>query len=199
MNLANKITISRLFLVIVMLVIVLVCHACGAYEALSGYGWAKMVAGGIFVVAAYTDHLDGHIARSRNMVTTFGKFLDPIADKLLVNSTFILFCAGIFPDIRISALIVVIMVGRDIIVDAIRMIAVEKQQVIAASIWGKLKTVMQIIGLTACFFLPTSVNWLAGQWYSVASWLIYAAAACSLLSGADYFWKSRKIVLEGIR
>lgn len=189
MNLANKITISRLFLVVAMIVLVLVCSGDAA---LANYGWAKIVAGGIFLVAALTDFLDGHIARSRGLVTTFGKFLDPIADKVLINSTFILFTAGIFPDIRLSAIITIIMVVRDIIVDAIRMIAVEKQQVIAASKWGKLKTVMQIVALGTIFFIPV-------KFIEVGYALAWVAATVSLFSGIDYFWKSRKIVLEGIR
>lgn len=189
MNLANKITVSRLFLVVAMIVLVLICSGD---SSLANYGWAKIVAGGIFLVAALTDFLDGHIARSKNMVTTFGKFLDPIADKVLINSTFILFTAEIFPNIRLSVIITIIMVARDIIVDAIRMIAVEKQVVIAASKWGKLKTVMQIVALGTLFFIPV-------KYIDVGYVLAWVAAAVSLLSGIDYFWKNRKIVLEGIR
>ena len=191
MNLANKITVARMVLVLGLLVLLL----CAPNSALDGYGWAKIVGGIVFAVAAFTDFLDGHIARSQNMVTTFGKFLDPIADKLLINSTFIIFAAKVFPDVSILPVIAVIMVGRDIMVDAIRMIMVDKKVVIAASKLGKLKTVTQIIAIIALFFLPTSVKWCSGEWYSISACLTYLAAAISLISGADYFWKNRKPLL----
>lgn len=191
MNLANKITVARMVLVLGLLVLLL----CAPNSALDGYGWAKIVGGVVFAVAAFTDFLDGHIARSQNMVTTFGKFLDPIADKLLINSTFIIFAAKVFPDVSILPVIAVIMVGRDIMVDAIRMIMVDKKVVIAASKLGKLKTVTQIIAIIALFFLPTSVKWCSGEWYSISACLTYLAAAISLISGADYFWKNRKPLL----
>ena len=149
----------------------------------------------MFAIAAFTDFLDGHIARSKGMVTTFGKFLDPIADKLLINSTFIIFAGHVFPDVSILPIIAIIMVGRDIMVDAIRMIMVDKKVVIAASKLGKLKTVTQIFAIIALFFLPTSVSWCNGTWYSISAWMTYLAAAISLISGADYFWKNRKPLL----
>ena len=191
MNLANKITVARMVLVLGLLVLLL----CAPSSALDGYGWAKIVGGIVFAVAAFTDFLDGHIARSQNMVTTFGKFLDPIADKLLINSTFIIFAAKVFPDVSILPVIAVIMVGRDIMVDAIRMIMVDKKVVIAASKLGKLKTVTQIIAIIALFFLPTSVKWCSGEWYSISACLTYLAAVISLISGLDYFWKNRKPLL----
>ena len=192
MNLANKITVARMVLVLGLLVLLL----CAPNSALDGYGWAKIVGGIVFAVAAFTDFLDGHIARSQNMVTTFGKFLDPIADKLLINSTFIIFAAKVFPDVSILPVIAVIMVGRDIMVDAIRMIMVDKKVVIAASKLGKLKTVTQIIAIIALFFLPTSVKWCSGEWYSISACMTYLAAAISLISGIDYFWKNRKPLLS---
>jgi len=192
MNLANKITVVRMALVIAMIALLL----CVPNEALSGYGWAKITGGAIFAIAAFTDFLDGHIARSKNMVTTFGKFLDPIADKLLINSTFIIFASNVFPDVSIFPIIAVIMIGRDIVVDAIRMIMVDKQVVIAASKLGKLKTVTQIVAILSLFFLPTNVSWCVGEWYSISACLTYLAAGISLLSGIDYFWKNRKPLLS---
>ena len=192
MNLANKITVTRMFLVVAMIALLLIAPS----EALSGYGWAKITGGVVFAIAAFTDFLDGHIARSRNLVTTFGKFLDPIADKLLINSTFIIFASNVFPDVRVLPIIAVIMIGRDIIVDAIRMIMVDRQVVIAASKLGKLKTVTQIVAILALFFLPTNVSWCVGEWYSISACLTYLAAAVSFVSGVDYFWKNRKPLLS---
>ena len=191
MNLANKITVERMVMVVGMIALLL----CAPDSALTGYGWAKIVGGIVFAIAAFTDFLDGHIARSKGMVTTFGKFLDPIADKLLINSTFIIFAGQVFPDVSILPIIAIIMVGRDIMVDAIRMIMVDKKVVIAASKLGKLKTVTQIFAILALFFLPTSINWCNGTWYSISAWMTYLAAAISLISGADYFWKNRKPLL----
>ena len=191
MNIANKITVARMVLVVGMIVLLL----CAPSEALAGYGWAKIVGGVVFAIAAFTDFLDGHIARSRGMVTTFGKFLDPIADKLLINSTFIIFSSCVFPGVRVLPIITVIMIGRDIMVDAIRMIMVDKKVVIAASKLGKLKTVTQIFAILSLFFLPTDVSWCVGEWYSISACLTYLAAAISLISGIDYFWKNRKPLL----
>jgi CDP-diacylglycerol--glycerol-3-phosphate 3-phosphatidyltransferase len=179
----------------VMVVGMIALLLCAPDSALTGYGWAKIVGGIVFAIAAFTDFLDGHIARSKGMVTTFGKFLDPIADKLLINSTFIIFAGQVFPDVSILPIIAIIMVGRDIMVDAIRMIMVDKKVVIAASKLGKLKTVTQIFAILALFFLPTSINWCNGTWYSISAWMTYLAAAISLISGADYFWKNRKPLL----
>ena len=192
MNIANKITVARMVLVLGMIGLLL----CAPSEYLAGYGWAKIVGGVVFAIAAFTDFLDGHIARSRNLVTTFGKFMDPIADKLLINSTFIIFASKVFPDVSILPIIAIIMIGRDIIVDAIRMIMVDKKVVIAASKLGKLKTVTQIIAILALFFLPTNVSWCVGEWYSISACLTYLAAAISLISGLDYFWKNRKALLS---
>jgi len=192
MNIANKITVVRIVLVVGMIALLL----CAPSDALAGYGWAKVVGGVVFAIAAFTDYLDGHIARSKGLVTTFGKFLDPIADKLLINSTFIIFSSHVFPDVSILPIISVIMIGRDIMVDAIRMIMVDKKVVIAASKLGKLKTVTQIVAILALFFLPTDVKWCVGEWYSVAACLTYVAAAISLISGIDYFWKNRKALLS---
>ena len=134
----------------------------------------------LFIVGSFSDFLDGHIARKNNIVTTFGKFMDPIADKLLVNTLFIILTGlGQMPWI-----ITVIMIGRDIVVDAIRMIVVEQGTVIAASKLGKLKTVTQMIALILMVAVPG------------AKWLVvfaYLAALASLVSGIDYFIKNRKV------
>jgi CDP-diacylglycerol--glycerol-3-phosphate 3-phosphatidyltransferase len=141
----------------------------------------------IFAVASFTDFLDGYIARRDNLVTTFGKFVDPIADKLIVNTALLLLASSG----RISILVPIIMIARDTIVDAIRMIAVERQKVIAASKLGKLKTVAQMV---AIILMLLQIDKLI---YPVGTIFVYIAAACSLISGIDYFWKNRHIVLEG--
>ena len=191
MNLPNKITISRIILIIGMIISMFVLAFIPDFVAPdlgdSGINLVYLIFTCVFIIAAFTDFLDGHIARSRNLVTTFGKFMDPIADKLLVNTLFIIL--GVWGEV--PAICVIIFIARDTIVDAIRMIAVERQKVIAASKLGKLKTVAQMV---AIILMLLQVDKLL---FPVGTIFVYIAAACSLISGIDYFWKNKHIVLEG--
>ena len=191
MNLPNKITILRMIIVLVIMFLALlpVGKSFGFWVLSYDYRMLSILV--LFAIGSYTDHLDGHIARKNNLVTTFGKFMDPMADKLLVNSLFIIL-TGMG---RIHWLVTVIMVSRDIIVDVIRLIMVERGTVIAASIWGKLKTVAQMIALILVLALPAP----DGHWLTICtSVLTYIAAAISLMSGFDYFWKNKKTLLEDV-
>lgn len=144
MNLANKLTIFRIILVPVM-IIVTFFNIPGEFLGISTTAWILNI---IFIIASITDKLDGYIARSRNQITTFGKFLDPIADKILVITAMIILVEmG-----KVPAWIPTIIVFREFIVSGYRLVAVEKGgQVIAASIWGKLKTVTQMIAIILAF------------------------------------------------
>ena len=185
MNLPNKITILRMIVVLAIIVLALLPEGdkFGFWKLEYDYRSLSILA--LFIIGSYSDHLDGHIARKNNLVTTFGKFMDPIADKLLVNSLFIIL-TGMG---QIHWLVTVIMVGRDIIVDVIRLIMVERGTVIAASKLGKLKTVTQMIALILVLALP-GVKYVA--------YATYLAAAISLISGVDYFWKNKKVLLEDV-
>ena len=148
MNLANKLTVFRMILVPIFVVI----GYLGTFGVISGE-WlgisvAYLLMDFVFIIASITDKLDGYIARSRNQVTTFGKFLDPLADKILVLAAMtILVEAG-----KIPAWIPVVVLTREFVVSGYRLIAVEKGgKVIAASFWGKLKTVTQMVAIIACF------------------------------------------------
>ena len=155
MNLPNKLTVFRVVLVPFFVVFLLLS---GTNESLK---WVALV---IFVVASLTDLLDGHIARSRNLVTTFGKFMDPLADKVLTISGMIcLIELG-----RIPSWIVVIIVAREFIISGFRLIATEHGIVIAANYWGKWKTTFQMImiilmimNLPALQMVTTIVMWVA--------------------------------------
>ena len=144
MNLANKLTIFRIILVPIMVII--------PFLGIQGDVWeipiSCLIIDLIFIIASITDKLDGHIARSRNQVTTFGKFLDPLADKILVLTAMIMLVEmG-----RLPAWIPVIVLAREFIVSGYRLIAVEKGgKVIAASVWGKMKTVTQMIAIILAF------------------------------------------------
>lgn len=145
MNLANKLTVFRIILVPIMAIIPYLNLQGDFYGLPYTYFWMEL----IFIVASITDKLDGYIARSRNQVTTFGKFLDPLADKILVLTAMVLLVElGKMP-----AWIPVIVLAREFIVSGYRLIAVEKGgKVIAASIWGKLKTVTQMIAIILIMF-----------------------------------------------
>ena len=144
MNLANKSTIFRMILVPIMVIIPFL----GINSEILGIPLTYIIIDMIFIIASITDKLDGYIARSRNQVTTFGKFLDPIADKILVLAAMIMLVEfG-----KLPAWIPVIVLAREFIVSGYRLIAVEKGgKVVAASVWGKLKTVTQMIAIILAF------------------------------------------------
>ena len=144
MNLANKLTIFRIILVPIMVII----PFWGIQGELFSIPITYLIIDLIFIIASITDKLDGYIARSRNQVTTFGRFLDPLADKILVLTAMIMLVEmG-----RLPAWIPVIVLSREFIVSGYRLIAVEKGgKVIAASVWGKLKTVTQMIAIILAF------------------------------------------------
>ena len=143
----------------------------------------------IFIVASFTDYLDGQIARREDMVTTFGKFVDPIADKLLINTIFLLLASNQV----INIIIPIIMISRDTIVDAIKMSAASKQVVVAASKLGKLKTVTQIIAI--CMLLLNNFPFSALN-IDVATIFAWIATVVSVISGIDYFMKNREMLME---
>lgn len=144
MNLPNKLTILRILLVPIM-VIIPFFHIQGT---LWGIPIEFLIIDAIFIIAALTDKLDGHIARSRNQITTFGKFLDPIADKIVVITAMIMLVEfGHLP-----AWIPIIVIFREFVVSGYRLVAVQKDgNVIAANVWGKLKTVTQMVAIILAF------------------------------------------------
>ena len=144
MNLANKLTIFRMILVLVMIVIPYI----GIQGEILGIPISYCIINFIFIIASVTDKLDGYIARKRNEITTFGKFLDPLADKILVISAMMI----LVEFTKLPAWIPAITITREFIVSGYRLIAVEKGgKVIAASAWGKLKTVTQMIAIILAF------------------------------------------------
>lgn len=147
MNLANKLTILRILLVPIMVII----PFFGIQGEILGIPITYLIVDVIFILAAITDKLDGYIARSRNQITTFGKFLDPIADKIVVITAMIM----LVEYRHLPAWIPVVVILREFIVSGYRLVAVEKSgNVIAANMWGKLKTVTQMIALIIAFLDP---------------------------------------------
>ena len=144
MNLPNKLTIFRIILVPIM-VIISYLNIPGTFLEISTTSWILML---IFVIASYTDHLDGKLARKNNQITTFGKFTDPLADKILVLSAMLILVEAR----KIPAWIPIIVLIREFVVSGYRLVAVENGgKVIAANIWGKLKTLTQMIGIVLMF------------------------------------------------
>ena len=187
MNLPNKITMTRIFMAIALLVLlVFPFDLCGIHferYLIFGKIWFDVkyiIGGGIFLVASLTDSLDGYIARSRNLVTDFGKVMDAIADKVLVNGVLIaLACDG-----AISVAIPVIIITRDIFVDSIKMVAGSKGKAVGASLLGKLKTVCMMIGVTLVFFSNFPAELIG---FDLANGLIYIATLLSVISGIQYY------------
>ena len=146
MNLPNKLTIFRIILVPIMVII----PYLGIQGQWNGIQISFLIMDAIFIIASITDKLDGYLARKNNQVTTFGKFLDPLADKILVLSAMLILVQ--FGEYRLPVWIPIIVLSREFIVSGYRLVAVEKGgEVIAASIWGKLKTVTQMIAIIFAF------------------------------------------------
>lgn len=197
MNLANKLTIFRMILVPIMVIF--------AYLPIGGdvYGVAipMIIMDVIFIIASITDKLDGYIARSRNQVTTFGKFLDPLADKILVLTAMVI----LVEKAKLPAWIPVIVLAREFIVSGFRLVAVEKGGiVIAASVWGKLKTVTQMIALIFAFvdvggFFTFISGGLTGGHLVIniiSSVMMAISTVATIFSGWNYVWGGRNLFKE---
>lgn len=151
MNLPNKLTIFRILLVPVMVII----HLLNIQSSFLGVPISYWIMNIIFIIASYTDHLDGKLARKNNQITAFGKFADPLADKILVLAAMLI----LVEDGNLPAWIPIIVLFREFVVSGYRLVAVEKGgKVIAASIWGKLKTVTQMIAIILMFININGTN-----------------------------------------
>lgn len=195
MNVANKLTMVRIFLTVVLITILLFPFYMVNIEfpeILIGtvtVDTKYLIAAGIFMIASFTDFLDGFIARKYNMVTDFGKMVDAIADKMLVNSTLIILTANGF----VHPIITVVIIFRDTCVDTIKMIAGSKGEVVAAIKTGKVKTALLMLGIifSLCYNLPFE---LLG--YDVANFLLVLAMFFSVISGIQYYFMNKKILFE---
>lgn len=175
MNLPNKLTLLRVILVPVF-VVFLMCNITG---------YDKWIALAIFIIASLTDMLDGKIARKYNLVTNFGKFMDPLADKLLVCSAFICFIElG-----KLPTWMVLIVIAREFIISGFRLVASDNGVVIAASMWGKYKTAISMVMIG---FVIADINIAAFQ--VVTQVLIWASLILTVVSLVDYVMKNKEIL-----
>ena len=184
MNTPNKLTVIRVILIPFFMLFYMNFGIVGRYLALA-----------VFLIAAITDHFDGKLARKHNQITTFGKLMDPMADKLLILSALICFVSQSVP--FVTPWVVVIILARELIVTGIRMLALGENTVIAASMWGKMKSVSQIVLVIAAMLREILVMHMAetAEW---TDWclcvLVIAAVALTILSGWDYVWKNRHLI-----
>lgn len=195
MNLANRITMIRMFLTVLLIVLLLFPFYMVNIEfpkVLIGTITVDVkyfIAAGLFAIASITDAIDGHIARSRNIVTDFGKMTDAIADKMLVNSSLIILTA----QGMVSPAITVIIVLRDTVVDTIKMIVGSKGKVVAAIKSGKIKTTFLMLGIifTMCYNLPFELFNL-----DIASFLLVLATVFAIISGIQYYVMNKDIIFS---
>lgn len=177
MNLANKLTLIRIFLIPIFLIFI----------AVNSIPYGKTIATAVFVIAALTDKLDGYIARSRNQITRFGKFMDPLADKLLVTAALI----SLVEFQIIPTWVAMIIIAREFAVTGLRSLAAAEGIVIAASWWGKIKTVIQIIAIV---FALINLNYSNSFFGVLTNLVMYLAVIVTLLSGFDYFIKNKDVI-----
>ncbi len=194
MNLANKLTIFRIILVPIMMFV----PVLGLNQELWGIPLTYLMIDAIFIIASITDKLDGYIARSRNQITTFGKFLDPIADKILVIVAMLMLVGSGKIPYWIPAIVVI----REFMVSGYRLVAVQKNgNVIAASIWGKIKTATQMVGLILAFvdknaFGAIFTSNLTGFDFAlnlVVTVILSISVVATIVSGVDYLKGSKEL------
>ena len=214
MNLPTKITFSRIIAIILLVIALFALYIVKlvnpSFEVMvlgnSGINIVFLIVFIFFLIASYTDHLDGHLARKNNQVTALGKFLDPVADKLLINSMVIFLVApAVFASYipgaenvaSFSVWCAIILVGRDIVVDALRFIAAEKGVVVAANIFGKIKTVLEMIAISFVLLNGWPFYYFDADWpVRIVDIFVYLATLASLISGVIYVVQNRKVFLE---
>lgn len=196
MNTANKITMSRIVLSIIILIILLFpwnqVHIDIPTYILKGnlvINLKYIIAGALFIIASITDFIDGKVARKYNMVTDYGKMLDAISDKLLTNTLIIILAC----ENMVSPIIAVIIIGRDIIVDSIKMLIGNKGKVVAAIGVAKLKTATLMTGLTLKLFYDLPFSLIPVR---ISDYLLIVAAILSVVSAAKYYVMAKEYITE---
>lgn len=193
MNLPNKLTMLRIFIIPVIVILYILRDMIGE--------WTFTILGILFILASITDYFDGKIARSRNIVTTFGKFVDPLADKLLVLGS-LMILADYYVANQSQTLymwmpfwVVFIILARELIVTSIRLVAVGEGLVLHASKWGKYKTAFTMVSIIYYFFImPLDIGFAN----IIGVVLISISVLLTIYSGVDYFLKNKSIILKSV-
>src|SRR5574344_911436 len=206
-NLPTKITISRIVISTLLILAMIVVYLLDEFKVimvssydLSFNGIKMNLLMIIFLVASLTDFLDGYLARKNNEVTDLGKFLDPLADKMLINSIMIFLCfnfISISDELKFPWFCVVLMTIRDLIVDGLRFMAASKNVTIAANMWGKAKTVLQMVAVSLVMLngFPFSffdVSWI--KYVHITDFFCYLATLTSIIGGVIYLYDNRKVL-----
>ncbi len=215
-NLPTKITLARIALATFLILGIVILYLLDEFQVFSiaevgnitlndggaTINWIMLVLMLVFFIASMTDFLDGYLARKNNEVTDLGKFLDPIADKMLVNSMMVFLSlnfASLAEHQRFAFFLVIIMIVRDLVVDGLRFMVAKKNVVVAANIFGKLKTVAQMVAIVVVFlngfpFSYFDYNWPA--YLHISDWLCYIATFFSVLSGIIYVKQNIKYLFK---
>lgn len=190
MNIPNKITVSRIFLIPVFMIVILFDFGWGDMKLFGAEMPINHFVGAlVFIVASVTDWVDGYYARKYNLVTNMGKFLDPLADKLLVSAAFILLVElGLAP-----SWIVILIISREFAVTGLRLILAGQGEVVAANQLGKIKTWAQIVAISALFLHNTIFTLIGIPFDTIA---LYVALFFTIWSGWDYFYLNRRVLLD---
>ena len=181
MNLPNKLTLLRVCMIPLFVILALVETTV-----------TQILAVIVFLLACFTDYLDGHIARSCNLVTDFGKFMDPIADKLLVMSALVILVS----QSRMPAWVCIVMLAREFIISGFRLVAAGKGTVIAAGMTGKAKTVTQMVAIVMLFLFSSVHGGGHGFFYVLSNIVLYASAILSIVSCVEYIWNNRSVIAD---
>ena len=176
MNTANKLTIFRIFLVPVFMIFLL-----------SNINNGQYIATAIFIIASLTDTLDGHIARSRNQITNFGKFMDPLADKILVSAALI----SLIELGKVPSWVVVVIIAREFAITGLRVLAASAGITIAASKLGKIKTITQLIAIIALLLNNWPFRYINFPFDQI---MIYVSVFTTIISGFDYIYKNKQVL-----
>ncbi|MDR3377784.1 MAG: CDP-diacylglycerol--glycerol-3-phosphate 3-phosphatidyltransferase [Verrucomicrobiae bacterium] len=196
MNLPNKLTVSRFGLTVVFL-----------WAKFSGFAFNDTLALLFFCLAGVTDFLDGRIARSRKLITNFGILMDPLADKIMTCSAFVAFVESthLQPNapVKVAAWMVVVIVGRELAITGLRLLAASKNIVLAAEGFGKHKTISQIVAIIALLVVDASNEWPLPLRNVFASWtpgfaeiMLWVTVVLTAISGGIYLWRNRNLYLE---
>jgi CDP-diacylglycerol---glycerol-3-phosphate 3-phosphatidyltransferase len=210
-NLPTKITISRIVISTLLILAMIVVYLLDEFKVIMVSSYDLSFSGikmnllmiifwGIFLIASLTDFLDGYLARKNNEVTDLGKFLDPLADKMLINSIMIFLCfnfISISDELKFPWFCVVLMTIRDLIVDGLRFMAASKNVTIAANMWGKAKTVLQMVAVSLVMLngFPFSffdANWM--EYLHITDFFCYLATLTSIIGGVIYLYDNRKVL-----
>ena len=198
MNLPNKLTVSRFALTGVFL-----------WALFSPFRYNDTLALLFFSLAGLTDYFDGHIARSRNLITNFGKLMDPLADKILTCSAFIAFVESSHLNqnapVKVAAWMVIVIVARELAITGLRLLAASKNIVLAAERFGKHKTISQIVTINALLICDACEEWKPALKNLFASWvpqfaevMLWITVALTAMSGVIYLWRNRALYLDEV-